>query len=555
MANSLIAASKNLDKADFEFNPGQEIAKQVGLGFDAFEKKQASDKAEAYDVLENLNKDLVGFDYMNEQAQEFYEKSLGDISPQLAEAKRTKNAKEVRRLETLASNLIKDQNLIGELLKSHAEDTLSENYSEGANTHLLDMLATGKYRIKEIDGERRVVFGKSANSETSVFSDQEASYLGGKNGIPLSKLADYAIVNDPNVTTPYTDVLKDIQKDAKNGLDFENSPNKNRLDAVLNKMIPTATGARGIREIDDGDGNMVKRLRGNEGGPEDDQLVNLLYTRDFNLANGKNLAEMWVDDHFDKIATGSMTKEKMLKNLKPGDPSGLFNMVVTGDKGDFKAWVKKKLTTGASNYHAYNFKKQGGGKDGKGNFAGYLPGMRDYQQDWQVRQYVSDLENGNKIVFKDNNGDQVQAIPTGDGNYKYKEQIISKDELGSKMGLPGYSYSGASNDGGGGGSSDVYDYDKDFGFDFITMNEEKAEEYLEKMLPEGFTYDQYGMGDGIKIYFGNDMVKINLQPNTAGGQRTNIKKVQDFIKEHIGGVTTSKNENVDMGDGNSNEGS
>ena len=551
MANSLIAASKNLDKADFEFNPGQEIAKQIGLGFDAFEKKQASDKAEAFDVLENLNKDLVGFQYMNDQAQGFYEKALGDISPQLAEAKRTKNAKEVRRLETLASNLINDQNLIGELLKSHAEDTLSENYSEGANTHLLDMLATGKYRIKEIDGERRVVFGKSANSETSYFTDKEASYLGGKNGIPLNKLGDYAIVNDPNVTAPYIDVLKDIQKDAKNGLAFENSPNKNRLDAVLNKMIPKATGPRGIREDDAFIGGLA--MKGNEGGPEDDQLVNLLYTRDFNLANGKNLAEMWVDDHFGKVGSNYKSKNHMLQSLRPGDPSGMFNMVVTNDTGDFKAWVKEKLTTGASNYHAYNFKKQGGGGSDKRSFAGYLPGMRDYQQDWQVRQYVSDLENGNKIVFKDNDGNQVQAIPTGDGNYKYKEQIISKDELGSKMGLPGYSYSGASNDGGG-GVNDVYDYDKDFGFDFITMNEEKAEKYLEKMLPEGFTYDQYGMGDGIKIYFGDDMVKINLQPNTAGGQRSNIKKVQDFIKEHIGGVTTSKNESVDMGDGNSNEG-
>lgn len=527
MANGLIAASKNLDKADFGFNPGQEIVKQIGSVMGAFEKKQASDKAEAYDVLENLNSELVGFEYMNEHAQSFYETALDDISPKLAKAKRTKDAKEVRRLEGLANGLIADQNLIGELLKSHAEDTLNDNYSEGANTHMLDMLTTGKYRIKEIDGERRVVFGKSANNETSVFSDKEASYLGGKNGIPLSKLADYAIVNDPNVTVPYTDVLKDIQKDAKNGVAFDNSPNKNRLDAVLNKMIPTATGARGIRDNDNYTGG--KAMIGNEGGPEDDQLVNLLYTRDFNLANGKNLAEMWVDEHFDKVGSGYKTKENMLKNLKPGDPSGLFNMVVTGDKGDFKAWVKEKLTTGASNYHKHYFKKKGSDNNITQAAASLfgtksipMPGFPGVYLDPQTRynRRLSVLNENSNSPITLQSGTWSYNAETKKWNDGTDEQLTTYQLLDREaLRIPSDRESKKVKD------------PLSVGSDMLLGKEKEIVERFsnnEKLKQAGFTFERERdiVNRAMNIYYGDKSIEINLDDSMA------VEKIMKFFKDN-----------------------
>ena len=66
------------------------------------------------------------------------------------------------------------------------------------------------------------------------------------------------------------------------------------------------------------------------------------------------------------------------------------------------------------------------------------------------------------------------------------------------------------------------------------MTEEKAEQYLKDNLPTGFTFDQRGMGDAIKVMYGDKSVRINLQPNTTGGEDKNIKKLQDFIKEVLG---------------------
>ena len=583
MANSLIAASKNLDKADFEFNPGQEIAKQVGLGFDAFEKKQASDKAEAHDVLENLNKDLVGFDYMNEQAQEYYEKSLGDISPQLAEAKRTKNAKEVRRLETLASNLIKDQNLIGELLKAHAEDTLSENYSEGANTHLLDMLATGKYRIKEIDGERRIVFGKSNqmqdedyenslggdfitydeftrdftrsnNDKNQIITKQDIidndlredllgknryehtrreSYMGGKNGIPLNKLADYAIVNDPNVTAPYMEVLKDIKKDAANGLDFENSPNKNKLEAILNKIVPN------VKYVDEENAHVSR--------PEDDQIVNLLYSRDFNLKNGKNLAELWVEEHKDIIAkefknkldTGDIQDMRFLtyfagknleaSDLKPG--TAIYDMVVSNgfqfSKGDdFKNWVKSKLTTGASNYHAYNFKKKGGDDGNITQAAASLFGTKSIPMPGFPGVYLDPQTRYNRrlSVLNENSN---SPITLQSGTWSYNEDTKkwndgSEEQLSTYQLLDREALRVPSDQEADGSDPFAISSDMLLGTEKEIVNRFSNNQ---KLKNAGFTFDtEFDLGSrAMNIYYGGKGVMIDLDDSNA------VEKIMKFF--------------------------
>tara|TARA_R100001594_G_scaffold150350_1_gene211136 strand:+ start:162 stop:2144 length:1983 start_codon:yes stop_codon:yes gene_type:complete len=95
-------------------------------------------------------------------------------------------------------------------------------------------------------------------------------------------------------------------------------------------------------------------------------------------------------------------------------------------------------------------------------------------------------------------------------------------------------------------------YDSIINFDFIKMTEEKAEEYLKANLPEGFTFDQYGMGDAIKVMYGDKSIKINLQPNTTSGENKNIKKLQDFINEVLGRATSTgsgKFDNLDSSGG------
>ena len=87
-------------------------------------------------------------------------------------------------------------------------------------------------------------------------------------------------------------------------------------------------------------------------------------------------------------------------------------------------------------------------------------------------------------------------------------------------------------DGSGGGQTE--NYNDIINLDFIKMTEETTETYLKENLPEGFTFDQYGVGDAIKVMYGDKSVKINLQPNTTSGERKNIKKLQDFIKEVMG---------------------
>ena len=171
---------------------------------------------------------------------------------------------------------------------------------------------------------------------------------------------------------------------------------------------------------------------------------------------------------------------------------------------------------------------------------------------------MSKLKNGETILFTNKEGTTTEYNNNGDGTYTLKGdnsgEKLSKNRIAEVMGLPGASeYDYGNVVVGGAGGPEVYDYDNKFGYDFIKMTEEDAEEYLKKMLPEGFTYDQYGMGDAIKVSFGNDTVAINLQPNDIDDYPKEIKKIQDFIKKHIGDQGMKGNNTVDMGDGNSNE--
>jgi hypothetical protein len=125
------------------------------------------------------------------------------------------------------------------------------------------------------------------------------------------------------------------------------------------------------------------------------------------------------------------------------------------------------------------------------DLGGYLPGMKYHQKDWQVRKYINDIESGNDVVFQDINGNQVKATPTEDGNYMYKKEKISGDELGSRMGLPGYSYSGGSGD----GDSGIVDSD-------LAGERENVRGKLQAKLGDDYTIEvnDYGARNDIMIY-------------------------------------------------------
>jgi len=191
----------------------------------------------------------------------------------------------------------------------------------------------------------------------------------------------------------------------------------------------------------------------------------------------------------------------IMKNLgvviNENNKATLYDAITNVHSNNFNLEQAKNIAAQwyTDGYGASKFKEGEQARRNKngGDLGGYLPGMRDYQQDWQVRKYINDLEKGNKIIFKDSNGDQVEAIPTGDGNYNYRNQIISKDELGSKIGLPGYSFSGASTTTNSGGSKDLSPF---FG---PNANEENAVDKLRAMYPNLKISSPVGMREKIKV--------------------------------------------------------
>ena len=78
------------------------------------------------------------------------------------------------------------------------------------------------------------------------------------------------------------------------------------------------------------------------------------------------------------------------------------------------------------------------------------------------------------------------------------------------------------------------------------MTEGDAEKYLKENLPDEFSYEKYGLGDAIKVKYGDNSVNINLQPNTTSGEREQIKKLQDFINKQLSGKVSDLDEINDL---------
>ena len=150
---------------------------------------------------------------------------------------------------------------------------------------------------------------------------------------------------------------------------------------------------------------------------------------------------------------------------------------------------------------------------------------------------MNDINNGNDVVFQDLNDGQVRATPTGDGNYMYKGRKISKDELGSTMGLPGYNYSG-----GVAGSSGPED--GHISAEMVLGEEKEIVERFndnEYLKNKGFSVDREWETGGkyMNIYHKDGgQVMINLDDKGV------VKKINTFINNQLGKTSVTQPDKI-----------
>ena len=166
MANkNLMVANQAMVNAD-SYDAGADIVNQLGKVMatqEAFTMKLNEDAMEA---SENLSADAVGVDLMSEEAREWTTSEFDRLGGDIATARANGDKKLVRKLEMEGANLISMQSEIGTILKDHAENKLSNNYSKSADQDMLNMLITDKYTI-----------GKDKNGEYMVYFDQNEKDL------------------------------------------------------------------------------------------------------------------------------------------------------------------------------------------------------------------------------------------------------------------------------------------------------------------------------------------------------------------------------------------
>ena len=159
MANkNLLNANADMLQAD-SYSVGQDIANQFGSvmkGYTDFKKQLNEDAMEA---SENLDANAVGVDLMSEEAQGFITTEFDNLGMEIARARADGNKQLVRKLEMQGADLISQQANIGNMLKDHAENKLSNNYSKSASTDMMDLLIKKEYTLeKDAQGKLRIKF-------------------------------------------------------------------------------------------------------------------------------------------------------------------------------------------------------------------------------------------------------------------------------------------------------------------------------------------------------------------------------------------------------------
>ena len=308
MSKQLIQASLNLDLAK-GYNPAQDAVEQIGKAVDSYVKYEQEQSEKAYQIAEGLQQGMVGFDLMNQQAQDYYEAELQNISTELASARARKDAKEVRKLLAQGKSLVDDQNKIGQIIYAHSQDKLSDNYVAGANTHVLDLLVTKEYTIEENANKERVV--KFKTTEEGDFNTAD--------GVLLSELDKYAIPKDPNIANDYLTGLNAIAKQAQAGKSYESSPGQNLTNVAINNMLKDVDG-----------------------------LQNVLFTRDFQLKDGNRIADLYYEESKSKLPMDEFVSKFMTPGRKDYDSKKLTE------------FAKQKLQDGALNHNTFYFEEKQG---------------------------------------------------------------------------------------------------------------------------------------------------------------------------------------------------
>ena len=164
MANkNLMVANQAMVDAN-SYDAGTDIANQLGKVMAAQEVFSAQLNEDAMEASEDLSADAIGVDLMSDEAREWTTTEFDRLGTEIATARANGDKKKVRELEMEGANLISMQGQIGNLLKDHAENKLSNNYSKSADQDMLNMLITKKYTIgKDSDGKYRVFFSQDEN--------------------------------------------------------------------------------------------------------------------------------------------------------------------------------------------------------------------------------------------------------------------------------------------------------------------------------------------------------------------------------------------------------
>jgi len=393
MANQNLLNANQAYVNQQNFDVGGEIVTQFGNAMDSYNNFKVKLNEDATTEAENLNADAIGVDLMPEGAQDWITNEFGRLGTEIATARANGDKKLVRKLETEGADLIATQNELGNLLKDHAENKLSSNYSTSADTDMLDLLITGKknntYTLKrDSEGRVRVFFNpkihdKNLTAGSSLtdpdpsdnkFTDEERKQeyhkellrleslkTGVKPGLELDEInKKIKALKGKGYARNWQKegvLLSDLDKHIRLKDDGQGDVYNGHLE-----KIATQAGKEGdFNALKDETQKVIKQTTGTT-----DQIQTALFDDSF-LQNGKTLSELWIKE----LEEGKFSDQFIDLNNNPENPLYL-NPKVNPNKflksnGEYykqyekqlKKWMQDKLMTAAENHHKNNEKTYG----------------------------------------------------------------------------------------------------------------------------------------------------------------------------------------------------
>ena len=373
MANAnLMNANAAMLKAN-EFDVGGEITKQFNNVMTAAEDFSVKLNEDAMSEAENLSVDAVGVDLMSDEAADFTNAEFDRIGMEIATARANGDKKLVRKLEMEGQGLIQTQAQIGDLLKNHAENKLSNNYSTSADQDMLDMLITKQYSME--NGDIRA----QPTGEVVPGRGQERDWQ--KEGIKISDLDKHIRVKNDGQSEVYNTKLEDIVSSAEDGKTWDQE--KNETQRIISETVDTR-----------------------------DEMQTALFDKSFTQDN-KTLAELWAEENEGK------DPNKYLRS------SG---SLYESNEKETRAWIENKLLTAAEAKHTENYSETAGMTQSE---------SKDYSVNKKVDKFFSDMPEGegqeidkSNLVMLSNSTTKIELSEDGllyDIKTWYKGDWVIKD--------------------------------------------------------------------------------------------------------------------------------